>query len=457
MFPRYRKIRNNTEYVKSHLTDIIKENISNVARFNELEKYYYNENPINNRRVSDGKPNNKIAHAFPRYISNMAAGYFMGKGVNATSDNDQYLSDLQAVLNEEYQRDINMELSKEMSIKGIAFELLFVNEIGKLKTVQLNTQEVIPIFSENVDEYLECAIRLYSKRSATSGNIIQYADLYTNKEVITYANANDKAVRIASRLHNLSDVPIVIYANNKELKGDFEDVVTLVDAYDKAQSDTANDSEYFADAYLVLIGAGDGLIGDIDDADDADGDADQQIKKRMATLRRERIMHLDEKGQAEWLTKNVNDNVTENYKNRLYSDIFFLSQVPALSDEHFSQNLSGVAIKYKLIGLEELAVVKENKYKAAIRKKYKIVTTYINGSSNKQYDVGELKFVFERNIIENQVETIDMVAKLEGIVSKETQLSRLPFVDDTTAEYQRIINDRKMYDGLGMVDDAAWR
>lgn len=53
-------------------------------------------------------------------------------------------------------------------------------------------------------------------------------------------------------MHYYGEVPVIIYLNNEEMKGDFENVISIVDSYDKSQADSANDFEYFTDAYLVL-------------------------------------------------------------------------------------------------------------------------------------------------------------------------------------------------------------
>ncbi len=163
---------------------------------------------------------------------------------------------------------------------------------------------------------------------------------------------------------------------------------------------------------------------------------------------------MDEKGQADCLIKNVNDTAVENYKDRIYKDIFFLSQVPALSDEGFSQNLSGIAIKYKLVGLEELAVIKENKFRAAVKKKIKMVTEFINTKFNQNYNPATITLEFIRNVIENTAEIIDYTAKLEGMTSKTTQLQQLPFIDDPQAEFEKILSEQREMEGLGTIPDV---
>ena len=139
------------------------------------------------------------------------------------------------------------------------------------------------------------------------------------------------------------------------------------------------------------------------------------------------------------LPKNVNDAANENYKNRLYKDIFFLSQVPALTDESFSGNLSGIAIKYKMTGLEELAIMKENRMRSAQTKMLRIITDFLNTKMNKAWDPDMVEQKYDRNFVENISDVITDVKNVEGIVSRETQLDMMPnsIVPDTAVELDR--------------------
>lgn len=174
----------------------------------------------------------------------------------------------------------------------------------------------------------------------------------------------------------------------------------------------------------------DGLTGE-EESDDGE--------KAAKNLRKNRLLFLDEHGQAQWLTKNVNDTANENYKDRLYKDIFFLSQVPALTDESFSGNLSGIAIKYKMTGLEELAIMKENRMRSAQTKMLKIITQFLNTKMNKNWDPDMIEQKYDRNFVDNISDIITDVRNIDGIVSKETQLGMMPnsVVPDITKELER--------------------
>ena len=427
---------------------IIKAFETDKRRFDKMEQYYNNQNIIMSRFIDDPKPNNKIAHSFCKYISNMATGYFMGRGIRFVIEDEAQKSAFDEVLDEEYTKDITFEIAKEASKCGVAYELLYINEESKLRSKMFGAKDFIPIHSNRIGEFLEGAIRIWEEKDLFSDATVNFAALYTKTEIITYrkGSSENEYTEIERVMHCLDDVPVIVYQNNKERKGDFEDVISLVDAYDKAQSDTANDFEYFTDAYLTIIGAGDGFITDYD------GDGESGVN-RISVLKQERILYLDEKGQADWLIKNINDIAVENYKDRIKKDLFFLAQVPALSDESFGQNLSGVAIKYKLIGLEELSVIKENKFRASLKKKLKLVTAFINLNQRTTYNANDIQMFFDRNLIENLTEVIENVSKLEGITSKETQLGLLPFVDKPREEFEKMLQEQQDADNFQTVDD----
>lgn len=429
-----------------------------IPRYEKMEKYYRVKNEIMNRPMDSGKPNNRLAHGFAKYISNMATSYFMGKPVKyivEDAEGEEFKTALNDVLNNSYIDNLNFELAKEASKKGIAAELLYVDENGDLRSKKLMANEFIPVYGVTIDEFLECVVRIWSDCDIDGQLICEHAAVYAGTDVYFFKKKDEEReyqlIDAAGTL--LDDLPIILYWNNEERTGDYEDVISLIDEYDKTQSDTANDMEYFTDAYLCIAGAG-GLeeMAGVEESID-----DEEMETRaVKNLRRNRILFLDEKGQAQWLTKNINDTAVENFKNRIYDNIFFLSQVPALSDASFAGNLTGIAIKYKLIGLEQLAIMKQNRFEAAQKKKISIVTQYLNCKMNKQFDPDKVTRKYERNFIENISDIIENVAKLEGIVSRETQLDQLPssVVEDASKEIKRIQEEKIKEEGLPYIEEG---
>ncbi len=424
-----------------------------IPRYHKLEKYYQVKNEILSRTMDNGKPNNRLAHGFAKYISNMATSYFMGKPVRYMVEDEEFKSALNGILNKNYINSLNFELAKESSKKGISAELIYVDEQADLRSKKMAAEEFIPVYGVTVDEFLECVVRIWADYDINGKLLCEHAAVYTDRDIIYYWREDEsKTFRLVdAAAHGLDDIPVVLYWNNEECIGDYEDEIPLIDAYDKAQSDTGNDMEYFTDAYLCIAGASGGLedMASVD-GDWADGDSDNMVRN----LRKNRILFLDEKGQAEWLVKNINDTAVENYKNRLYDNIFFLSQVPALSDSSFAGNLTGIAIKYKLIGLEELAIMKENRFEAAQRKKTRIIAGFLNRKMNKNFDPDQVSRKYERNFIENVADMIENARNLEGVVSHETILEQLPnsIVEDAKNEMKKIKKEMLEEQGLSKVD-----
>lgn len=323
-----------------------------LLRLNQLWDYYDNVHKINSRIMTDGKPNNKLAHGYCKYITDTITGYFMGINVKYASDDEDYLADYTEILADNFEDDENFELAKKASIFGYAVEVVYQNEDAQTRYKRVDPREMILIFGSRLDSYLLCAVRIYTVKTLDD-KLTEYADVYTIEEIIHYSRQNGQTTfsELGRESHYFGEVPVVIYANNEEMRGDFEQVLTLVDAYDQAQSDSANDFEYFTDAYLVFTNA-----GGLDDGSSNGDDIDAQ-NKLYANLRKNRVMFLDEKGDARFLIKDINDAAMENYKNRLNADIHKFGMVPDLSDKEFAGNLSGVAIKFKLLPLEQKVMI----------------------------------------------------------------------------------------------------
>ena len=220
-------------------------------------------------------------------------------------------------------------------------------------------------------------------------------------------------------------MPVIRYDNNDNNLGDYESVVSLIDAYNKAQSDTANDFEYFTDAYLKVTGT------------TLDPEQAQQLKEL-------RVFNFpDAEGDVAFVTKEMNDTALENYKNRLDKDIHKFAMVPNMTDENFAGNASGVAMAYKLQGLEFLTGVKEQKFRKGLLRRVELITNILSIKMNKELLFTDIGFTFTRNNPKNLVEIVKMATDLTGVISEESQLDMLPMIN-TEQELKRKEAEKKV-------------
>lgn len=408
-------------------------------RLSTLEKYYQNETAIQGRMMEDPeKPNNKISHSFGKYITKIATAYFMGYGVKyEVNGQDEaykaaYKQALDDVLDSNMTKIKHFEEAKEMSKRGISYELLFINPEGKLKTQYYQADEMIPVFGQTPAHFLTMALRPYTLTSIDGrGNDVEYVDVYTKLYVYNFTRRRGGQWQLQEKFsHNFSDVPVIVRMNNAELKGDYEDVIPQIDTYDKAVSDTSNNLDYFSDAYLVFEG-----IEDLN-ADDDDGN-EMSVSDSAKVMKENRMIFAPTGCKPGFITKDADDTAAENHKNRTFKDIFFLSQVPNLTDEEFAGNLSGVAIKYKLFGLEELSIEKETYFRSSETKKVRLITEYINALQNTKYDWRDVKLSFDRSAVANTYEAAQTINLLRDILSDRTLIGMYPEIDDPDKELKQ--------------------
>ncbi len=410
-------IGNLIDFHKTHL----------LPRYVKMQKYYKLHHDIEDRTMNDSsKPNNKLINDYPGYIVNMCTGYFLGKPVaySSKSNDDNYLNTLQGIFDYNDEADENAEIEKTCSIKGEAFELLYQDEDANTRFTQVPNEQIIVVYDTTLDPRIKVAIRYYNiidEKNNTSTKVEVYTkdkiSYYTLKAGLTYVLDSEEE-------HYFKEVPIVHYINNNEQIGDFERVITLVDAYDKQQSNTQNDFDYFTDAYLKIKNMSDTNNSDIN------------------SMKENRVILIEGDGDADWLIKNVNDAALENYKNRLNKDIHKFSDVPDLSDESFAGDLSGVAIRFKLFCLEQIAAMKERKFKKALQKRIELITTILNIKGG-NYVYTDVDMSFTRNIPANVTELANMVTQLKGTLSEGTLIGQLPFVTDVQAELDKLKNEQE--------------
>ena len=369
------------------------------------------------------KPNNKIANAYASYITDTLVGYFIGEPITYTANDNVLIQDLNMILEYNDEADENAELAKNASIYGVAYEMLYLSEEDKMiRFKSLNPKEVIPIFDKTVEQNLLAVMRYYEDYDYVEDNTYTIVEVIDSKMVRRYKLDTGLSL-LEEYPHYFSMVPVAIFKNNEDETGDFEQVISLIDAYDKMESDSLNDFEYFVDAYLALYG----FTADAED---------------IAQMKENRVLLMDEGTSAEWLIKQTSDAYVENMKNRLDKDIHKFAKCPNMSDEEFASNASGIAIKFKLLGTENLVSIKERKFKRGLQQRLELMSM-INSVLREGFDWRAIDIVFTRNIPSNDTDIANMVNTLKDIVSEQTLLAQIPFVDDVQTELEKLKQERE--------------
>ena len=245
-----------SEKVITRIVDLHRMN--DLPRLLELENYYNTKNKIINRVMADpAKPNNKIANPYASYITDTLTGYFVGEPITYNSNDKTLLQDLSMIFEYNDEADENMELAKNASIFGVAYEMLYFSEEDKMiRFKPLSPKEVIPIFDKSVEGNLLAVIRYYDDYNVVEDKTYTIIEVIDAVGVSRYSSSkgSNTLTLLENYPHYFGMVPVAIYKNNEEERGDFEPVISLIDAYDTMESDSVNDFAYFVDCYLALYG-----------------------------------------------------------------------------------------------------------------------------------------------------------------------------------------------------------
>lgn len=389
----------------------------------KLKEYYRGEHAIlrkDGRKNTD--VNNKLVSNYPAYISNISTGFFIGQPITykTSTEHEKELDALLEIFKYNDEQAHNVELAEEASVTGESYEFLYLDGDANIRLATVPSEEIILICDSTLEENILYAIRHYRIYGFNRISYEEYVDVYDSREVAHYTAIGGSLKLINSEPHYFDDVPIIEFPNNRQHRGDFEDVLSLVDAYNMAESLTLDDLQDFTDAFLLIKGM---HVGGGEGAKD---------------LRRRKIIELEEGGDAQWLIKNLNDTYVENIKTRLQKDIHKFSNIPDMSDDSFAGNVSGVAIKYKLIGLEQIRSRKEREFKKALQRRIELIGGMLKLKSLPFIDFREIDIQFTANIPANLTEQAQLVTSLDGLVSQKTLLGLLPFVTDPVQEIEEL-------------------
>ena len=436
------------------IKDLIQEHQPKREKMLRLYRAYTAESvPIFYRRFDDpNKINNRLNNDYRKDIIDSIVGYLFGQPIAYQIDSDLYKE-------EDYERflweiarfkqrnnieDLDAETGKMASICGYGARLCYIDRDGFERVMNVDPWEVIFVEDASIDEP-QFAIRYYPMvmKEGKAETERFRAEVYDDKNITFYIQNNageyvlDPTVEKNPIPHMFKYVPLIKFLNNEEEKGDFEGVERLIDAYDRLLSDAQNEIEEFRQAYMVFTG-------------------DLEIKKEtIQAARRSGAFQLPQGASLSFLTKSLNDTFLENHKKTLNENIYKFSQTVDMRDEKFSGAAqSGESRKWKLLPMENRAIIKERKFSKGIRQMFKVICSawQVKGIGLNYLDI---YWNFKRNIPVDIKYIADAVPNLKGIVSDETLLAQIPFVDDPQWEIEKLNQSAADYIPLGEAEEEA--
>jgi len=422
------KHKNNSDHTKE-LYDRYKTREDAVPIFSREPRFKHESKEIE-------ELNNKVNNDFFSEIVDISTGYFAGKAAAYTyADDEGNAEDAQKALADFVTRNnmynVNMETTKYATACGYSGRLFYIDTEGNERVMAVPPYEAAILFEDEMTEP-SYGVRYYKVVDIYDSESYK-AEFYDETYIYYYEGQFGSLSFKDKKPHMFNYCPLQGIPRNRELLGDAEKVLALIDDYDKTVSDNSNDIEGNTNAHLVFQNV---MIPDAE----------------MAKARKSGAFQFNglDNSKVYYLTKDVNDTFNTNHLNRLEDNIYRFSKTPNLNSEKFGE-ASGVSLKFKITGLESKCGAYEAKCIGADTYMFKLLASSFN-KKRIAFDPLQCYTSYKRNFpmdLVNEASTVQ--ALVNAGLPKQVAFEQLSFVDDV--EYiMELIEQEK--DGIPSLMDV---
>lgn len=419
-------INKNTILTKELLEKMIQRfNLEDRQKRIKYKEYYNGKQWDDMPKYADtAKPWNKTVINYCFTIANSYAGYIAAPD-HITYSSDDDITEVVEVLNYNDYQAQDAAFLLDALVYGTAAELMYFDKAGQTRFRLINPCNCFGIYDDSLTGDLLYFVRMY-KETEWEENENYFVDVYTDKHIIHYKmNGLSGYITPLNKVepHYFSQCPANIFSLPDE-KSIFDCIMDKQDSINTLISAEIEDYEAFTDAYMVFEGTGIDL-------------------EEVAEMKQKRVLMLQEGTKVTYLTKNANDTQVENIRKFLHDSIYRDAQCPDFSSETFVGGVSsGIAIQYRLTGMETRAGIIEALMKKALQRRVEIICGVATLKLGEEV-FRDIKITFKRNIPEDITGIINITNALKGTVSDATLLSQIPFINNVNEELEKVAKQKE--------------
>ena len=423
------------------------------GRYDRLDSYYRGDHPSLHNRKKNDVP---VAVNYAKYVVDITRGYYLGEPVKYDANDRQSthgapkaagdveaegalsegeaidLSPLLACYDAQQIGKVDSKIGKRMGVFGDCLELCYASsdEEPSPRSACIDPRSGILVCDTTVEHNKLFAL-LWDYRERSSGSRYYAVTLYTDSTVQSYeadsltASESFRAVG-EPEAHYFGAVPVIAYENNDERQGDFEQIISLIDAYNDLMSNRFTDKRKFVDALLVFYGM---------------------------TLREDDMEHIEQlkaldglplDAKVEYIQKTFDEAGVQVLADAAVREMHKMTLTVDMSDENFAGNSSGQALKLKLLTMNLLVKNKIQQMEEGLKERLALYNNWlVTASRMKPFSVTDVDVRFTVSLPINEAEIVQMVTSLQGIVDDQTLLSQLWFIRDPAEALRNIREQQK--------------
>ena len=374
--------------------------------------------------------NNRVNTNFMKKFIKEEVSYSVGNDITYISRNgDENILKTLQYNTEHWKEDHESTLAKNMLIYSVAYELYYINDEGDFCSRVISPRHGY-VCRSGCGE-VEFFLHIFRKTFDTN----LYIDVYTDSEIIHCNEVFDEVTKkyedfkeipeSPRQLHSFGCVPVGIAELSEEgwLDTVYHDIKTLQDAYETNLSDISQEITEFRNAYLAFKNA------QVDETD-------------LPAMKKNGIIQFKGDGDASWLVKNINDTFIQNTLTTL-EELMYKITDHINTNEKVSSNTSSLALRAKLVSLEQRCKLNEKALTNCIKTRICMLFCYLNGLKSTKYDYKDIKVKYTPCIPSDDLMNAQVVNQLGDVISKETARTLFSFIDNPKEEGVKVAEQNK--------------
>lgn len=396
----------------------------NKGEYFKASDYYMGRcDSLKDYKMITERSNNKCCVNYVKKFVKEEVSYSLGNKINyiSKSDNKDIINAIDYHIISDWDSDYDMDLANRMILFGEAYEIYYLNSDNQFKAKVVDPRHGYLYEDElgNVILFMHMFKKQFDKTNKT------YVDVYLKDRILHYDDTFSREIATATP-HLFGQVPVGVARISKYGIFDtlYNDIKGLQDAYITNLSDISNEISDFRNAYLTVTGV-------------------ELTEDQARSMKKNGILQIpNSDGEISWLVKSINDSFIQNTLETIEDKIYQLTS-HINHNESIASNVSGVALRSKLIALEQRCSINQKGFENLIRTRLKLLFKFLAIKYDAQFDYKDIKIKFTPNVpVDDQVNA-QIIAQLGDKLSLETALSLLSFVENPQQEMEKIQKDNE--------------
>lgn len=430
-------------------------------------KYFKNEGDIEEKKITyineDGleevAPHAKnyiLKHPILYKMINQKAGYLLRKKLTIKqivakdeNEDEDYKKILKDLFNNKMHKRLKYTLIEAVK-RGISWWQLYIDENGNLKVRLRYATRIIPLWKDEEHEILDAVIMVYEVEVYTSETErekktkVEYWDLegvryyiYDGASLIEDVEEVEKRkhlvmgqdsegtsvlahFKIGDKFYKWNKIPFIYFKYNGDEMPLIHLLKSLIDCYDELCSRTG-DSIYEAPDGVNVVKNYQAEAG--------------TFQKNLKTYN---TVFLEEDGEYDRKNIELNIEAFKSFIEQLRKDIYEGGSGVDTQSEKFGTQESGVALKQLYADLDLDCSNIETEFKSSLEHFMFFYNNWVEMTTGEDYADKEVEYVFNKTMTVNEKELIENCVNSLEILSKDTILSRHPYINDVEDEKEKI-------------------